>query len=453
MSSFKDLPLVAWKTLYIYMDPESLLNASNVCLPWRRIIHDLTAPKNCNSELQDKLGKCGWFMTDHDVEKCNCISLNLGLFKFIKNVPVSCRKVCESFNFLSDGIRYFASKSRIVYCVDSDHKSISVDSLTRNKAETINMESFFEEDSVLDQDGLMLIDNTLLILEAANIDGFYRIKKIHLWDVVKAEYVTELNISEKVKIGGIAVAENGSNFAIQRVEITKNKLLVLIKNILPFGRGPFIQQTLIWKFDTEDPSAGNINFWTTIEHEREEIVFEVYMNSKIFCYPFYDRDYGAKLKVFYFDDLPNSSTKSIDEMKVDLDDLSIKLEPGDSNRLAVYDKRYKKLRVFHLDIDESDEYLKIVIDFGSIPNKELSTRKLSGFLMGNIILVHLVNHDLSFIIVTKDGNVIEGNTQKILHHVDKDSYFDVDSFGMIVFSAKRDFQSWRYTQQLHLYNL
>jgi len=86
MSAFGDLPLVALDKIYSFFDNETIINASNVCLAWRHFIHEKTTPSNCDSDLVDKLEKCGWIMSvDHDIEKCKCIELNLSLLKFVRN--------------------------------------------------------------------------------------------------------------------------------------------------------------------------------------------------------------------------------------------------------------------------------------------------------------------------------------------------------------------------------
>ena len=109
----------------------------------------LTWKLSYNIISKDKLEKCGWTLSDHDMETCNCISLNLGLFKFIKNVPVSCRKICESSTELicyrlNDDIRFCTSESRLCYVV-GDSRCITVNDLNQNKSETIMSDSMHLE--------------------------------------------------------------------------------------------------------------------------------------------------------------------------------------------------------------------------------------------------------------------------------------------------------------------
>ena len=95
MAGLEDLPLVSQDNLFPRLDRESLISASNVCVSWRKTVHDFMSRRisNVDSDLRDKLEKCGWIMSEHDVERCSCIDLYSSLFKFIGNVPMSCREL------------------------------------------------------------------------------------------------------------------------------------------------------------------------------------------------------------------------------------------------------------------------------------------------------------------------------------------------------------------------
>jgi len=451
MSSFEDLPHVVWKVIYSYMDRESVLRASNVCVSWRKMIHDLSSPSNCDSELKVKLEKCGWIMSEHDVEKCSCINLNMGLYKFIKNVPLSFEKVCEA-TVLQNDLRFCVSESRLCYAMN-DARSISVFHLTtQEELKTINMDLYLEEDGeIFMYNALQSIDNTLVILENSH-DLYSKKKKIHLWNLKNAEYVAEINVSGQAKIG--------YNFDIDHVELTKNKLLVMLH--IYNDDGDSLGQFLIWNLDTEDPSTSNLTHWRTIDRNRD-YAKKVCMNSKLFCYI---RD-ELELRIYHFDDLPNFKTKSLNEKEDGCawDFLEVKLESGDSGRLAIYDGMLRKLRVYNLDDDDVD--VEIQVDFSSIPNKISSTILMSGFFMDNIIFVNLdpkenkwwqQENELNFIIVTKMGDVVEGNKHKIMHSVNKDAFFYVDNFGLMMETVNlavvnsQEFPI-QFVKQIHLYHM
>jgi len=415
------------------------------------MIHYLSSPSNCDSELKVKLEKCGWIMSEHDVEKCSCINLNMGLYKFIKNVPLSFEKVCEA-TVLQNDLRFCVSESRLCYAMN-DARSISVFHLTtQEELKTINMDLYLEEDGeIFMYNALQSIDNTLVILENSH-DLYSKKKKIHLWNLKNAEYVAEINVSGQAKIG--------YNFDIDHVELTKNKLLVMLH--IYNDDGDSLGQFLIWNLDTEDPSTSNLTHWRTIDQNRD-YAEKVCMNSKLFCYI---RD-ELELRIYHFDDLPNFKTKSLNEKEDGCawDFLEVKLESGDSGRLAIYDGMLRKLRVYNLDDDDVD--VEIQVDFSSIPNKISSTILMSGFFMDNIIFVNLdpkenkwwqQENELNFIIVTKMGDVVEGNKQKIMHSVNKDAFFYVDNFGLMMETVNlavvnsQEFPI-QFVKQIHLYHM
>ena len=114
-------------------------------------------------------------MSEHDVEKCSCINLNMGLYKFIKNVPLSFEKVCEA-TVLQNDLRFCVSESRLCYAMN-DARSISILHLTtQEELKTINMDLYLEEDGeIFMYNALQSIDNTLVILE--NSHDLYSKKK------------------------------------------------------------------------------------------------------------------------------------------------------------------------------------------------------------------------------------------------------------------------------------
>ena len=89
----RKLPLEVLDKIFSSLDRESLIAASNVCVNWKKVIHDYTSTStsSCDPDLQEKLKKCGWIMNEHDVEKCQCIELNTGLLKYITSEFLSCR--------------------------------------------------------------------------------------------------------------------------------------------------------------------------------------------------------------------------------------------------------------------------------------------------------------------------------------------------------------------------
>ena len=88
MEYFGGLPLEVVEMIILKLDKESVLNASNVCIQWKKFIHGLDSLDDSVTDdpvLIQKLEKCGLIMSEHDVEKCKCIEVKIGLFQFIEN--------------------------------------------------------------------------------------------------------------------------------------------------------------------------------------------------------------------------------------------------------------------------------------------------------------------------------------------------------------------------------
>ena len=109
--AFRDLPFEVKEKIFPQLDRDSVIAASNVCLSWRKVIHSLTSMKttsNCDPDLKEKLEKCGWIFGGHDLERCKCIELNLGLFKFIGEVSFACNEL-QPIRFAAVNKRYLLS--------------------------------------------------------------------------------------------------------------------------------------------------------------------------------------------------------------------------------------------------------------------------------------------------------------------------------------------------------
>ena len=238
MSAFGGLPDLALEKIYSFFDNETITNASNVCLSWRQFIHEKTTPSKCDSDLMDKLAKCGWTMNDaHDIEK-----LNLSLLKFVRKQPPGfvfneSNKVASCVNEARDDegkplmfdtsyIRfrpdYALTNSKI--CILKDKNTIVVTHLMKkDKTEMIPLDSHLEDPKREDFKMIISINaygNLVAVLEEHEyIPIFYphegdpnfrrldkdiiqldNLKKLHMFHLETLEHVTTLNITEQVKL-------------------------------------------------------------------------------------------------------------------------------------------------------------------------------------------------------------------------------------------------------------
>ena len=118
MAVFGDLPPEVLEKIFLALERQSLMTASNVCLKWRKVIHDFTSLSayKCDSNLQTELEKCGWIFGDHDLENCKCIELNTSMFKFIGNVTLSCNEVNENYEMGNNLFLVESQKQLFINC-------------------------------------------------------------------------------------------------------------------------------------------------------------------------------------------------------------------------------------------------------------------------------------------------------------------------------------------------
>merc|ERR1712098_348126 len=171
--------------------------------------------------------------------------------------------------------------------------------------------------------------------------------------------------------------------------------------------------TQIWTLDTENPSAANLSHLTTLEHDftyREDYVYSMMMNDKILCLEIYTYD-GEKLllHVFHFSGLSSESHATVLELAKEEDNevqlYNVRLDDL-SNKIAVL-LSDSILNVYTLEADTDPVCLKI--NLNNLDVKNPKNLLMANFLMGKSVLV--LNSDSQFqcIIVTEDGEVVEGN--------------------------------------------
>ena len=448
----RKLPLEVLDKIFSSLDRESLIAASNVCVNWKKVIHDYTSTStsSCDPDpdLQEKLKKCGWIMNEHDVEKCQCIELNTGLLKYITSEFLSCRvlslntdrlvsknkPICISNNKLC----YIDSKTNCASLTEND--SVSIIDLSRNSraeidlSEHINTVDFM---GVMDEEEVKAMcahDKTLVI-----VCGTPYYDSITVWNLETLQYVTELNILDQEKIIGIKdVSRNDVEVRFHGVALDKGKLAVNIKfRQIKDGRYCIVCQTLLWKLDTEDPSTESIRYWKTIvlDHiysESEKYLLRMFMNSKLLVLTI-----RKKLVVFNLVNLSkvNSSIEIKEEFSYRNRVLTydIMLEKEMSYKIAVFNKRRNHLTIYK--IESNSYHFWLGIDLNHFIAKEPSALSMTNFLMGKVMLILNSARHFQCIIVTEDGLVVEGNKQETRrnHPISK---FIVHADGIVALTSR-----------------
>jgi len=392
MKVIGDLSSEVLNEIFSYLDGDSLIIASNVCLSWRRIVHKFTSLRatKCDSDIKEKLEKCGWIFGEHDFEYCKCIELNTGLFKYIGNEPLFCQQVVMSDNF--SYFEYLLSKNKLFAYIDGVTNIFMYD-LSQGKRRLDN--------SSLPVSAAVVQDQTLVI-----IHHNYRIM---VWNHKTVHNVTELNFHGKA-IEYTGADQIHCQINVEDVAIGRHKLAVnlLIRDI--FTNRLQHRITQIWKLDTDNPSTENIRYWRTIEHDLGFMdEGKLFMNSKLLCLQA-NKTGGIILNVFLIDDLSTSTTTSVESFWFRA--LQTDIEEGFSNRIAVFHKLDNILKVYKF-FDDNDVFC-LEIDLSPVVSMNPGSLLMANFLMGKIMFIFKRREKRQFqcIIVTEEAEVIEGNKQE-----------------------------------------
>jgi len=438
MATIDDFSAELLNKIFSKLGRESLLAASNVCVSWRRVIHNYTSPpSNMDSDLQEKLEKCGWIMSEHDIEKCKCIELNTSLLKFIGNRELSFRVLCQLESELNDDILFGRSGSKLCF-ISKSGESISVLDATKEKAVKVNQWNWggFSDLNVIERDPrkkkdilkrqLYIKDNTLMLVDAYLQPFVFIVIRVHMWNLNTLQYVTELDYHDEDKFVGLTseeyavLASSSVNATVVRVEpaFGANELAL---NIM-FSIGDLTKyQTQIWKFDPAAPSSEEITYLSTIEQDFEypdyEQVYSMIINSKLLCIAIHSTIEDNVVLYVYSRDDPNHHTTMIameETPENEIPSCVLIFESEVSNKIACLDEKNNILQVYKFD-DVSSLCFKIDLNQFVANNP----RKLSHmvFLMGKLVIVipTAIGGQFQCIIVKEDGEVIEGKKQNFLY--------------------------------------
>lgn len=438
MTVLEDLPLEILDKIFSKLDKNSIKAASTVCVSWRKIVHDFTSPYNCDTALKDKLEKCGWNISEHDVENCKCIELKSDLFKFIGNVFLPCKEPFLQNSLKRDFSRCTVSKNKIFM---SKRDRISVMDLALEKAELTSL-PIKSKSGVGKVNSAIHVQDRTLVTCMVDYKG-YRVLgddlkslEIVIFNLATLKTVSDSSIIDTKMLIGFTHEFVRARFSVVATALAKDKLAVNLKIMTETS---VCYQTLLWRLDTEDPSMENIRHWKTLVHDLiandEEYKFKMVMNSKLlsiaveFC-----THYKVMLNVFHFENLECQTTTVIPEYHKGVCEYDIMIESGFSSKIAVFDKKINIVTVYKFDTasDNSCSYLEI--DLNSISkNVGLEFWSLTNFVMGKLILILVSDFTVQCILVSEDGYVIEGNKQKI--H-DRAVFFHVDAIGIVALQSK-----------------
>ena len=387
MKAIGDLPSEVLDEIFSNLDGESMIVASKVCLLWRRVVHEFTSLRasKCDTELKEKLEKCGWIFGEHDFEYCKCIELNIGLFKFIGSESLSYQ---ELFCDRQSQSLYLLPKNKLF--TNAYEAGILMYDLRQGK---------FDQSYLLDENlshrrvyAARVQDQTLVI---SKYDTHPTCGQLMVWNLKTVQNVSELNFRGKAfEFTG----DRNCRIDLVDIAIGRHKLAVHLAIRDKFTYRTQHRITQIWKLDTDNPSTENIRYWRTIEHDLGFMdEGKLFMNSKLLCLQA-NKTSGIFLNVFLIDDLSTSTTTNIGNFCSS--DIQIDIEEGFSNRIAVFRKLDNILKVYKF-FDDNDVFC-LEIDLSPVVSMNPGSLLMANFLMGKIMFILKSESQFQCIIVTEE---------------------------------------------------
>ena len=489
MVTIEDFPLEVLDKIFSILNGNSVITASNVCLSWRKVIHKSTnlSASKCSPDLQEKMQKCGWILEDHDIENCKCIELNTYLFKFIDNKALpscelikertvndkNCFSVLNSKLFISNkgaplgddisiidlsqpcsqrtdlfkqGVytrteemrRKLFSVIEFVTLIHSHHKTL-----------VTAIDEFY--DSSLEHEYLEWLQGKTFDYELDSDEPeyrgkeYYRGSRIIVWNHETLHHVSDVNVLEKLNEFTF-YESTGNDFDVVHFAMANGKLAVNIEVI--YENSPRLKQglTQIWKLDTEDPSTENIHYLTTINHGwrgDERFIFDMFMNSKLLGIVLQNPDEETLLSLsVYLHDDPSFHTTSVIQEIEDFGDVDIILDTEFSNKIAVLHKRRNLLKVYKFD--GSNIGIHLEIDLSRIVVKESDVLLIANYMVGKIMIINESDGQFQNIIVTEDGEVVEGNKQMFQEGEVKIIEATFCAEGIVVKAEEKETRDWLF---------
>ena len=481
MKVIGDLPSEVMDKIFSMVDRESKIAASNVCLSWRKIIHELTflSALKCDSDVKEKLKKCGWIFGEHDFENCNCIKLNTGLLQFIANVPLLSKEVTGSHNYLYSllsnnklllySCRFSASiQSYELNDGELERNYLFVDNL-RSGTEEINgicfevkksiqnavvqdqtlviylVEEFDEDDSdelmawiCMQEENGRDADSDEFFENISTAEHFTR-EKIMVWNHETYDLTSELNFHEKAIefIGGRGQSDVDTHIEVRDVAIGRHTLAVNFQSRSVYGVQCFTQ---IWKLDTEHPDAENLRYCSTVGHGFSEKIVcnKLFINSKILCFQA-SKGFELFLQVFLNDADDHSFKTTISIGQGSGSNFNIKLDEGISKKIAVFNKLENTLKIYTFFSDTDTNCLEISLSHILVGNP--GRLVMANFLMGKLMFILEGSNQFQCIIVTEEGEVIEGNNHVVQLDVVREVPYSAEGI-VTVSRTSEDYWAW-----------
>jgi len=373
--SFRKVPEELLFILFSYLDKETKLVATEVCWHWRIIIHEMSWKSISKLAKEDNAMKkdfsmLGWMEKEHELRDCKCIDLHLVPYYPFKNAAwtMSSYANFSTYSIEDEAVVFVQNKLICAETFKADYEFEDADDgkwVTNVNLYQLDLAEMFpsfkevkkiryeEEDLSRDEIFIMLktYDNTLILTEVF-WESLEEVK-ITLWNIEDWSFVCEVPLHET--INGILKSkyedeetDTNINIEVQSdifVEVCKDVFVVYVNVRDGDDSINFKSLALFWKFDASNPAVPSL---LTYSLEEAENVSDLLLNAMFLC-----KIKSGQPQVFALDDIRNNDTSK--SWGFDVSDSAGDrrwLEGGNSKRLAVYNSRGNRLKVFNIESGE-----------------------------------------------------------------------------------------------------
>ena len=364
-----DLPPEVLDKIFQYIPRFSRYPVGQVCRYWRQVLHQQAVNYllvNIKKQLIDEnqLARFGWSPAeDHDIATCSCIHIVFRLLVFAENTATKFKQMdFGGRGFVHTPCATTATKLFFGTTAEKQTRIHVVDRLRLNTTGRILKKPGAE---VAEHEAVRLYCcGDLLVILQRRITTYDCIRlrdfTISLWSASSEAWFGELDFLCRIpadllnKYHERMDRHDGHTVEISDIAISKNMLAVHIFNSNYDGASLLamhVNVTLFWRIYT---SQTELQFLTAVRHARTEDCWDddgwIFMNETFFaCYRYRPGD--SDLEVFNI-----ASGQLAPESRLVIlnkedwwgdcgNTLSLKLEPGESGRLAVH---YKETGLFKI---------------------------------------------------------------------------------------------------------
>jgi len=287
--------------------------------------------------------KCGWRRENHSVGNCKCIDIHLANYPF-KNAAWKRRKLSFPSDelvlpvdvFSSDGRKFVYYKTGKEFKADEDleggRKWVKVSALYDFDLDDISPswklvdEVRYEDERAKRHISYRIMRsnaNTTVVMEIFR--GLKDIR-VSIWNIETRKFVCELPMDQEIRklLESVALT----------AELSMSKDIMVLHHSLG---------SYFWKLNADNP---DVPIYLTSIHEICQLNVIKSLNEKYWC----QKSDAHMVIVFAVEDIKSKITNK--SWKIPVTGQALRLKDGQSNKLAVYDRKTYALRICNVDNGE-----------------------------------------------------------------------------------------------------